>query len=338
MTRDWPDDARRRLLGLRQGPGAWGYRARSSPAAEPSSLAALAMLADPGDEGRAVAMASARRLASIQRPDGSIGVSGDLPEPGWPTPFALLVWSTLEGFEAERSKALGWLLGLEGETMARSKDDPMGHDPSIVGWPWVAGTHSWVEPTSMALLALASQGIVDHPRVREGVRLLLDREIPTGGWNLGNPIVFDKPLRPLPGPTGLALLALARLGTRSKAIERAIHYLQTALAGTLAPASLGWGLLGLKAWDAWPVEGENWLALAFEKVAAREPGAVELAMLLLATAERSGLLSPTARDQVSGRAGLALPLTLERQGKPCPTGGLDATYRDRTSWEAIPHA
>ena len=174
----------------------------------------------------------------------------------------------------------------------------MGHDASIVGWPWVAGTHSWVEPTAMAMLALAREGFADHPRTREGVRLLLDRAIPTGGWNLGNPIVFGTPLRPLPGPTGLALLALARLGASSKVVDQALAYLRSALAGTLAPISLGWGLLGLRAWGACPVEAEKWLASAFEKVAAREPRTVELAMLLLAAGPRSlellGAAGPSA--------------------------------------------
>jgi hypothetical protein len=139
----------------------------------------------------------------------------------------------------------------------------------------------------MALLALAGEGLGDHPRVHEGVRLLLDRAIPTGGWNLGNPIVFGTALRPLPGPTGLALLALARLGHRSKAVDQAIAYLRPALAETLAPVSLGWGLLGLQAWGAEPEAGQDWLGTAFEKLANREPGPVELAMLLLASGSLS---------------------------------------------------
>ena len=316
--RDWPEAARRRLLGVRRGPAAWGYRAASSPAAEPSSLGALGLLADPdrrGDGGREVAVASARRLASTQRGDGSLGATPNLPEAGWPTPFALLLWSSLGGFEAARSKAVGWLLKLEGRWVARIADDPMGHDTTIVGWPWVADTHSWVEPTAMALLALAGEGLADHPRSHEGVRLLLDRAIPTGGWNLGNPMVFGTALRPLPGPTGLALLALARLGRRSKIVDRAIAYLRPALAETLAPVSLGWGLLGLRAWGAEPDEGRDWLASAFEKLATSEPRPVELAMLLLA----SGSLSLELLGVSTGRrdAAPARPLSrTERKANP----------------------
>ena len=289
MTKDWIDDARSRLLDLRRGPGAWGYRARSSPAAEPSALAGLALLVTDRDirENESAALASARWLASIRSPDGSLGVSADLPGPGWPTPLAMLLWAALGGFEAERSAALGWLIGLEGGTVSRNPGDPMGHDTTIVGWPWVSGTHSWVEPTAMGLLAMAREGKVHHPRAVDGARLLVDRAVPGGGWNLGNPIVFGKSLRPFPGPSGLALLALAKVGAPSEVVEPALDYLREALAGTLAPASLGWGWLGLRAWRAEPAEGAGWLASAHRAASAREPRTVELALLLLAAGPRS---------------------------------------------------
>ena len=162
----------------------------------------------PTGRAGAVAMASARWLASTRRPDGSLGVTVDLPEPGWPTPLASLLWAALgrvRGRAGRRPSAGSWRL--EGRTIARVADDPMGHDGTLVGWPWVAGTHSWVEPTAMALLALGREGLAGHPRAREGVRVLRDRAIPGGGWNLGNPVVFGTPLRPAarpdrPGPAG----------------------------------------------------------------------------------------------------------------------------------------
>lgn len=252
-----------------------------------------------GEPDRPEALSTARWLASIRRPDGSLGVTVALPEPGWATPFALLLWAAVGGFETERSAALGWLLGREGKTDRRSENDPLGHDPTIVGWPWVADTHSWVEPTALALLALAREGRGDHPRSAEGARMLVDRAIPGGGWNLGNPVIFGTTLRPLPGPTGLALLALSgRMGPsasplteagrgRSSVIAPAIAYLQASLRETLAPISLGWGLLGLRAWGAEPPEAQSRLASAFDRLASREPRADELAMLLLASGRRS---------------------------------------------------
>jgi hypothetical protein len=214
----------------------------------------------------------------------------------------------------------------------------MGHNGMLVGWPWVSGTHSWVEPTSLALLAMGREGRAGHPRAREGVRVLIDRAIPGGGWNVGNTVVFGTRLRPSPGPSGLALLALAKVdppwgvisspghpkvpggattpsprpsptrgegvreapsplvGERMSGVEstvgrprisEAIAYLREALAGTLAPASLGWGTLGLRAWGAAPADSRARLSLAYERASARGVQAVELALLLLAAGERS---------------------------------------------------
>ena len=95
----------------------------------------------------------------------------------------------------------------------------------------------------MAVLALSRAGLAEHPRVQEGLRLIRDRAVRSGGWNYGNKAVFGRPLRPQPAPTGLALLTLAgideRGGDRSR---RAIGYLREALPGVRASASLGWGV------------------------------------------------------------------------------------------------
>jgi hypothetical protein len=328
MAPDWIDDARRRLLGLRRASGAWSYRPGTAMAVEPSAMAGLALMAtDPSADGpgRAVALESARWLASIRRPDGSTGVTVDLPEPGWPTPLALLLWAALGGFEAERASAVRWLLAIRGHVVPRVENDPVGHDGMLVGWPWVPGTHSWVEPTCLALLAMGREGLSGHPRAREGVRVLVDRAIPGGGWNVGNSLVFGTRLRPSPGPSGLALLALAKVDRPSgvvgpqgpprapgrpsrdgagptagrPCIREAIAYLREALAGTLAPVSLGWGTLGLRAWGAAPADSRTRLSLAYERASARGVQAVELASLLLAAGERSpDVLGVSPRPEV----------------------------------------
>ncbi len=306
MAKDWIDDARRGLLGLRQGPGAWGYRPRSAPAAEPTALAGLALLAaGPADDapGRGPAMAPARWLASAREPDGSLSAVDGLPGPGWPTPLASLLWSASGGFDADRRAAIGWILARKGRTAPRADRGPIGHDTMLVGWPWVAETHSWVEPTAMALLALAAEGMSGHPRALEGVRVLRDRAIPGGGWNLGNPVVFGTALRPLPGPTGLALLALACADGPSAVVGPAIAYLRDALGRTLAPASLGWGTLGLRAWGEVPDRAEGRLASAYDRAASRGAGAVELSLLLLAAGDRTpGVLGIPHRERMACNA------------------------------------
>ncbi len=293
MANPWVGEARRRLIGLARG-GSWGYRPGSTPAIEPTSLAALALLATEGDgppaatdTGGAAASRAAAWLATVRNRDGSLGVTPSLPSPGWPTPLPLLLWSNLGGFEAPRAAAVRWLLATRGATFTKAADDPVGHDGTLVGWPWVESTHSWVEPTASAILALAREGRGEDRRVLEGIRVLRDRAIASGGWNLGNPIVFRTSLRPFPAPSGLALLALKAAGARSDAVPGAIAYLDRALPETLAPGSLGWGLLGLRAWGPQPGWAAGHLAEAYAWIESRVPSAAELALLLLAAGSRS---------------------------------------------------
>ena len=48
-----------------------------------------------------------------------------------------------------------------------------------------------------------------------------------------------------------------------------------------------------------------------------------------------GIASPAARERASGRAGLALPMTHDRQGEPCPTG--KPAHSERHSTSHAPH-
>ena len=260
MAEDWTASAREELRGLQVGATGWAYRRGATPSVEPSALACLGLLAVRPDAGagadRAAARSGADWLAAIQRP-------------------------------AHCRRAADWLLRQKGDAYPRSIDPDhiVGHDTSLIGWPWVAATHSWVEPTVMAILALGREGYRDHPRVLEGVRLIHDRALPAGGWNYGNKSAFGHALRPQPGPTGLALLALARRRSRSEMIERAIAYLNATLPGVRAPASLGWGLLGLRAWDSLPAEAGRWLADSFAGATGRPDAAPRLASLLLAAGQ-----------------------------------------------------
>ena len=100
-----------------------------------------------------------------------------------------------------RRRAAAWLLEQKGNAIAvdTAIGSVVGHDTTLVGWPWVEGTHSWVEPTAMAILALDREGFGDHPRVAEGIRVVLNRALAHGGWNYGNTSVFGRQLRPQPG-------------------------------------------------------------------------------------------------------------------------------------------
>jgi hypothetical protein len=323
MREPWIKLARSALGALRVEGVGWGYRAGSAPMVEPTVLAALALLATTEDRfgptDLAVAWDAGDWLASLQRPEGSLGLSASQPAPGWPTAHALVLWSALGGYAEPRRRAMAWLLSQAGDTI----EDPsgvLGHDGTIVGWPWVAGTHSWLEPTAWAVLALHRQGLARHARVTEGLRLIHNRAIATGGWNYGNRAVFGRRLRAQPDTTGLALLALASQPSASPAplIERAARTLLETLPALRTAPALGWGLLGLSAWGQRPRAADAWLVATWERVLHRPDAAPRLALLLLAASESSlslfGLKPERGRHGSVGRRGAAQIPDYDRAG------------------------
>lgn len=188
----------------------FGYHDDRRAATEPTCYAALAL----AGAGRLDASHRAVGwLAEIQNCDGSIGISGTDRFPQWNTALAALAWhhfDRLTGeavYESQAQRAAQWLFGVRDSTFPRSPR--LGHDTTVHGWPWVDGTHAWVEPTACAVLALRTLGHEQHARVRDGIRLLLDRQLPQGGWNYGNTTVLGQPLVAQVMPTALALLALS---------------------------------------------------------------------------------------------------------------------------------
>ncbi|HTZ41533.1 MAG TPA: prenyltransferase/squalene oxidase repeat-containing protein [Syntrophales bacterium] len=191
------------------------------------------------------------RLAIGQDEDGRIAVAKDQPQAFWPTPLAILAWHGQAEFDEPRERAVRFLLNTTGRHFKRDKDSPIGHDPSIVGWPWTEATHSWVEPTSLSIAALSVTGHRAHERVGEGVRLLMDRQLSSGGWNCGNTTVFGTELAPTPESTGLALAAVSEAVNRQE-VTHSIDYLMGRIKTLTTPLSLGWSVLGLAAWGERP--------------------------------------------------------------------------------------
>jgi len=283
-----------RLCALRAEGVGWGYRGDGPPYAEPTAMGSLALLAcarqcslthlDEWVRG------SASWLADLQQPDGAVGIAAGLPTPKWPTPLAALLWSQLDQYQRPLARSLTWLQQRQGYTFVKTGQCVLGHDTSIPGWPWVAGTHPWLEPTAMAMLALCRNQLSGHQRIQDGVRLVLDRAIASGGWNVGNSSAFGRELRPQAGPTGLALLALkAAHRQETPTVTRGCHYLREALRATRSPETLGWGMLGLEAWRERPAEADRWLRQSFDNVEALQDAPLRLATLLLAAASRHTL-------------------------------------------------
>jgi hypothetical protein len=287
----WIDAARKELLRLGEpGPG-WGYRRGGMDAVEPTALACLALQATDylGSDLKVAnpVLNAARWLASIQQPNGAVGISQTLTTPEWATPFAILVWANQSGYGEEVEKGTNWLLQHQGLTYSQDEGRGVGHDPSIPGWAWVSETHSWLEPTALSILALRRRGLGNHARVRDGLRLIRDRALAHGGWNIGNSSIYGTDLRPQPGLTGIALLALSGTQTADDLVDKACAYLQRALPGVRSAQSLGWGILSLTAWGRRPAEAEQWLAEAFAPSVLKPDSGPLLAYLLLASSQRS---------------------------------------------------
>jgi len=169
------------------------------------------------------------------------------------------------------------------------------HDVTIKGWPWTVKAHPWVEPTAYVLMALQVCGSGTHNRAQHAIRLLLDRQLAAGGWNVGTTVTFGKPMWPTPEASGLALQALAGLVPKA-AVQTSIAYLRPRLASLNAPMSLAWALLGLHAWRETMEQPEEHLA----RVLARQgqlgpPDTFSLSLLLLAGHCRAGLVDFFAR-------------------------------------------
>ena len=263
-----------------------GYQPEASPATEPTSLAAIALAIH---ARTTAANGAAEWLAALQTEDGSVGIRQGEPTPCWPTSLAVLAWIAVDAtrYSEQIEAAINWTLTTRGEPIEPTDD--MGHDTQLVAWPWVAGTHSWVEPTALHVRALKAAGYNGHPRTREAIGLLIDRQLPAGGCNYGNTEVMGQALLPHVQPTGLAMLALAGESDELGRIDGSLSYLKQALSARTATASLCWGLLGLSAHDQCPADADLWLESAYGRTIRRDRAPYKFALLALAarSAERS---------------------------------------------------
>jgi len=259
-----------------------GYIPEQSAASEPTALTALALA---GSSLHEPAKTAARWLAEMQSEEGSVSVRPDVPKPRWPTALAVIAWQvvadTPNPFQQHIQKALDWSLALFGAKMKPNAN--VGHHTMLSAWPWVEGTHSWIEPTAFQVLALKASAMGSHPRAREAVRLLIDRQLPDGGCNYGNKVVLGQTLRPHVQPTGIALLALAGEEDTDGAIERSFVYLERKLSKETTIPSLCWGLMGLAAHDRRPTDADQWLRTAVARTQHRRLAPIEDALLVLAS-------------------------------------------------------
>jgi hypothetical protein len=194
------------------------------------------------------------RLRSEQGDDGRLWINREHQDCFWPTPLAVLAWQNDPASRDAQKRAVTFLLGTTGVHYRSQSSEVAAHNPALKGWPWVANTHSWIEPTVLSVLALKASGYGRHDRVREAIQMIVDRQLPHGGWNYGNTMVFGRELRPMPESTGTALSGLAGQ-VEAAVVARSLDYIYGEVNRLHTPISLGWALLGLAAWRMWPSNG-----------------------------------------------------------------------------------
>jgi len=198
--------------------GGWSYFPGKRSWFEPTTYAMLVLH---GQRDSEAALDRAwTLLRSWQLKDGSFRPSGQVQEGTWVTAHAVTLACVRGVDDASVHASVDWLLrvvGAEHDLSMRAAS--FFHliqtklDVSHEGWPWRDGNASWIEPTAHTLLALKKiapryrTAEVEH-RVREGEKLVLSRRCADGGWNCGNPNVFNYDLPSYPETTGLALLGL----------------------------------------------------------------------------------------------------------------------------------
>jgi hypothetical protein len=269
-----------------------GYSAAGAWAAEPTALTCLALRAH--DEPTA-ALALARQLADAQQSNGVVPATADADSPPWTTSLAMLSWlaCNFDAFAGNIESAIQWALAEHGKPAERNAQ--VGHDTTLLGWSWAVKTHSWLEPTAFFVLALRAAGLNEQPRTREGVRLITDRLLPTGGCNYGSTMVLGQYTLPQVEATGVAMLVLAGEDNIDPRVEKSLAYLENNLTADTPTSSLCYGIVGLTAHNRRPALADEWLAAALERELARESCAYKLALLALASMPNTSWL-PTATE------------------------------------------
>lgn len=231
------------LLRAQNADGGWGYQRGGMSYVEPTAATLLALSQD-AQNANAVQRARAL-LKQWQHTDGGWGIAPPDTESGWMTAWA--VWALAESDADVAERGVQWLLNASGfrirdAQQVQAVEQVLKINPAVTGWAWQPGDAAWIFPSALALLALNAAQTRDHPRVQEGIAYLLDRAIPDGGWNIGNPFMVTSNMPPTVEATALALLALHALGIENETTHRA----QTWLAQeNFTPTAFEW------AWRAW---------------------------------------------------------------------------------------
>lgn len=231
--------------------GGWGYWPGHDSYTEPTGLCLLALKFAGSMNGL---MKGLEYLKRCQLDSGEIGINKEDKEGNWMSYAALIAFHDL-GALKEQEYLKKWILsfydGYENTPAhtVKSMYQEFRYDVTIDGWPWFGNTSSWIEPTSLFIIALIHSGVdPQNKRIRSGIKFLLNRTNKDGGWNYGNPFAKNTYLDAYPLPTAVALTAMGIMGYTGEesAVERAVKFLERRIGEEMSNASLAWSLLAFK--------------------------------------------------------------------------------------------
>lgn len=217
----------------------WGYHADSSQAfPEPTCYSLLAL-----NNTSFSPVEPLGWLTSLVNSEGKLYLPAD-DSPNWGTSHLLITLTRLDVLKDVRQASINWLL--EWKSRYVETTEVVTLDGSLIGWPWISDTFSWVQPTSYAIFALKLAGLGSHDRVKEAEALLFDRMCRQGGWNFGNPVILNRQIDPSLSETAIALFALQDVPEAKDEIDKALSLLERELPVFPSALSLSLGILSLQ--------------------------------------------------------------------------------------------
>ncbi|MBM3810899.1 MAG: hypothetical protein FJW20_04625 [Acidimicrobiia bacterium] len=229
------------LAAARNADGGWGYFPGRSSWLEPTYYAKLALHPD------GISTQSWNLIRSWQLPEGGCRPNNTVKEPNWTTALFVTLHCLRQQSGPPFHAGLNWLLearGAESSLLRRAANRlwsiEKNYRPNLYGWNWFPGTHSWIEPTVHAMVALQlalrlnpglDASLQDRLRARLALaqEMLLARRCNDGGWNYGAPYSLEVELPSYPETTALALIGLqqARLREFDRSLDKATAWLES---------------------------------------------------------------------------------------------------------------
>lgn len=235
-------DAQNFLLRSQIPGSGWGYHSDSSQAfPEPTCYSLLALTDTSFSQ-----TAPLNWLSGLVNSEGQLFLPHD-DSPNWGTSHLIIALSRLDLLPEVRQASIAWLL--EWKSQYVESTEVVTLDGTLIGWPWISDTFSWVQPTSYAVFALKLAGLKRHERVKEAEALLFDRMCSGGGWNFGNPIILGRPIDPSLSDTAIALFALQDVPDAVDEIEKGLTVLEEELPKYPTALALSLGILCLQLYN-----------------------------------------------------------------------------------------